>query len=270
MESAHLKFECLNLSLEFGAGGGRVEALKDLCFETREGEFLSIVGPSGCGKTTLLRTLADLLQPTRGVVRRIAGPGEDPSRIFVVFQEHGLFPWMTVLENAAFGLEMQGVPKAEREERAMTLLRRYGLAGRESAYPSQLSSGMKQRVAVIRSFISRPTALLMDEPFGALDYQTRLRLQQELLELWEQERPSVVFVTHDIEEAILLSDRVVVLSAQPAQVIATFPVDLPRPRHAGLTGEPEFTQLRVRILEELGVAPRSSGDRKPVAGHASR
>jgi NitT/TauT family transport system ATP-binding protein len=178
----------------------------------------------------------------------------DGSRILLVFQEHGLFPWMTVLDNAAFGLEMQGVGKKEREGRAMELLQRFGLAGRERSYPNQLSAGMKQRVAVIRSFISRPSILLMDEPFAALDYQTRLRLQQELLELWEQEHKSVVFVTHDIEEAILLSDRILVFSAQPGTVVAEFRVDFSRPRNTAVTLEEKFSQLKMRILGKLGLS----------------
>ncbi|MBK9168989.1 MAG: ABC transporter ATP-binding protein [Bryobacterales bacterium] len=250
-----MRFECSQLGLEFGKGAGRVQALDGLSFDVKEGEFLAVVGPSGCGKTTLLRTLAGLLPPTTGEVRRIPAPGEESPRTLIVFQEHGLFPWMTVLDNAAFGLEMQGVAKDERYARARQLLQRFGLAGREEAYPGQLSAGMKQRVAVVRSFISRPTALLMDEPFGALDYQTRLRLQQELLDLWEQERHTVVFVTHDIEEAILLSDRVLVLSAQPARAVGLHRVDFPRPRHAALTADPEFARLRVRILDELHVTP---------------
>ncbi len=249
-----MRYKCFQIGKDFETGQGQVAALTGIDLETREGEFLSIVGPSGCGKTTLLRILAGLLAPTTGNVERICSPGDNDARALVVFQEKGLFPWMTVLDNATFGLEMQGVGAKERRELAREYLRRFGLGDRENAYPNQLSSGMKQRVSVVRAFVSRPSVLLMDEPFAALDYQTRLILQQDLLRLWDQEHKSVIFITHDIEEAILLSDRIVVMSAQPGQVVSTLRVDLPRPRHPALTSLEEFSRMKMDVLTQLGLA----------------
>jgi len=235
-----------------------VPALRDLTFSSRDGEFLTFVGPSGCGKTTLLRVLAGLLAPGSGEVDRIPGTGDRSSAILLVSQEHNLFPWMTASANAAFGLEMQGVPRAEREARARALLARLGCAGKEGAYPCQLSMGMKQRVAVARCFLSDPAVMLMDEPFAALDFQTRLVLQQELMDLWEQDRKSVVFVTHDVEEAILLSDRILVLSEGPGTVVAEYEVPAARPRHALLEMDGELWELKQRILGSLRLAAGNS------------
>ena len=229
-------------------------ALRDLNFETREGEFISFVGPSGCGKTTLLRVLAGLLPPSEGTIQPIASPGDRQAAILLVSQEHNLFPWMTASANAGFGLEMQGVPRAEREARVRRLLDRLGCAGKEHAYPSQLSMGMKQRVAVARCFLSDPAVMLMDEPFAALDCQTRMVLQQEVLDLWEQDRKSVVFVTHDVEEAILLSDRILVLSEGPGTLVAEYQVPAPRPRRALLEMNEELWELKQRILASLRLA----------------
>ncbi len=249
-----MRFCCYSLGHTFGNGNAPVRALKDVNFETKAGEFLSVVGPSGCGKTTLLMILAGLLAHSDGTVERM--PSNGTSRALCVFQEHGLFPWMNVIDNACFGLEMQGEPLAVRRRAAMELLQRFGLEGREDAYPNHLSAGMKQRVAVIRAFISRPSALLMDEPFGALDYQTRLVLQRELIELWEQNRPGVVFVTHDIDEALLLSDRVILLSGQPGTVADEFRVPLPRPRRSEMVMEPMLLELKRRVLDQLALWDR--------------
>jgi NitT/TauT family transport system ATP-binding protein len=248
-----MRLKCKSLGVGFAPKSGAVQAISDVTFETRDGEFLSIIGPSGCGKTTLLRTLAGLIRPQQGSVERFASPNDCTERILMVFQENSLFPWMTVLENATFGLEMQGIGKAERNLRAYPLLDRFGFTGRENAYPHQLSLGMKQRVAVIRSFLSDPAVLLMDEPFAALDCQTRLVIQQELLQLWEQDQRSVIFVTHDLEEAILLSDRILVLSPQPGRVIAEFPVRFDRPRATSITLDEEFLHLKKRIAAQLGM-----------------
>jgi NitT/TauT family transport system ATP-binding protein len=248
-----MRLRCNSLGVAFGPQSGLVQAVSDLSFETREGEFLSIIGPSGCGKTTLLRTLAGLIRAQKGSVEQVVSPSDCSGRILLVFQEHSLFPWMTVLENAAFGLEMQGVGRAERNRRACKLLDRFGFTGRENAYPHQLSLGMKQRVAVIRAFLSDPAVLLMDEPFAALDCQTRLVVQQELLQLWEQDQKSVIFVTHDLEEAMLLSDRILVLSPQPGMVIAEFHVPFSRPREASITMDYEFLQLKKNIAARLGL-----------------
>lgn len=247
---------CSDLGVSFDSAGGKVEALANVTFETREGEFLAVVGPSGSGKTTLLKAIANLVPARTGTIQRL--PAADGGyRALIVSQEHNLFPWMTVLRNAAFGLEMTGVGKAERRERALELLRRFGMAGWDGFYPGQLSLGMKQRVAVIRSFLSNPSLLLMDEPFSALDVQTRLTLQEELLALWEQSHKSVIFVTHDVEEAILLSDRVLVLGAHPGTFIDSFPVSFARPRHASMTLDEEFLQLKRAIWARLGLKARA-------------
>lgn len=224
-----MRVRCTGVGVTYTANGGTLDALSEVNFETREREFLAIVGPSGCGKTTLLRVIAGLQQAGRGSVERLPVTGDLAQRVLLVFQEDSLFPWMTVLRNAAFGLEMQGVGQRERERRALVMLERLGLSGRERAYPHHLSVGQKQRVAVIRSFLSDPSLLLMDEPFAAVDSQTRIHLQQELLAIWEQEHRSIIFVTHDIDEAILLSNRVLVMSPQPGTIRQQFAVSFGRP-----------------------------------------
>ena len=248
-----MRVRCRALGFYFEWEGQRVVALRNLTFESKEGEFLSIIGPSGCGKTTLLRAVAGLLQPSEGVIERINGHENSPGRALLVYQEDSLFPWMTVLENAAYGLKTQGFAKAEQESRAHELLRRFGLAGREDSYPHTLSVGMKQRVAVIRCFLSDPAMLLMDEPFAALDAQTRLTLQQELLGLWEPGRRSVLFVTHDVEEALLLSDRILVLSQSPGCVIDQIQVPFARPRTPATALTSDFLALKRRIYDALGI-----------------
>lgn len=221
--------------------------MRQVNLDVRWGEFAALVGPSGCGKTTLLRTIAGFLQPDSGEVQH-----DGRGRGLMVYQENSLFPWMTVMDNACIGLEILGLPRDERERKAMPLLERYGFRGRERAWPHQLSTGMKQRVAVIRSFLSDADLLLMDEPFASLDCDLRLQLQRELLELWEEDHKTVVFVTHDVEEALLLSDRVVVLSRQPGTVIAWHDVPFERPRHPSLTLTEEFLLLKRRVRRSLG------------------
>jgi NitT/TauT family transport system ATP-binding protein len=247
-----VRLECSQLSVSFIGQRAPVEVLHNLSLVVDSGEFVSIVGPSGCGKTTLLRTLAGVLPYQAGTVARISCPEDRNSLALRVFQENSLFPWMTVLENATFGLRMQGAERADREQRALILLQRFGLGGRERVYPRELSMGMKQRVAVIRCFLSNPAVMLMDEPFASLDYQNRMELHRELLELWDQDRKTVIFVTHDVEEAIVLSDRVVVLSGQPGTVVANFRVPFGRPRDPAVALEEEFLILKRRIWEALG------------------
>ncbi len=247
-----MRLTCSNLSVSFGRRNCPIPALRNVSFTVGEGEFVAVIGPSGCGKTTLLRCLAGLERVHSGKVSYECGGGDRPPRILMVFQEHGVLPWLTVLENAALGLEAQGVPKRAREERARRLLARLGLGGRERAYPHQLSLGMKQRVAVARSFLCAPDVLLMDEPFAALDAQTRLKLQHELLALWQERRCNVVFVTHDVDEAILLSDRIIVLSAAPGTVTGEYSVGLPRPREAGMMLSQAFTSLKSALYAQLG------------------
>lgn len=257
-----MKVRCNNLCMGFQDGSRRIEALKELTFECADGEFLSILGPSGCGKTTLLRLLAGLMKPNRGTIEPVASQTNANSRILLVFQEDSLFPWMTVMQNATFGLEMQGVSKTIREERARSLLDRMGISGREHSFPHQLSMGMKQRVAVIRCFLSEPGLMLMDEPFGALDSQTRSTLQQELLSLWDQKRNSVIFVTHDVEEALVLSDRILVLSSQPGSVVGEIHVPLPRPRTGETTLTNDFLSLKKDMYRLLKI-------RKPESNHVA-
>jgi len=206
-------------------------ALSDISLQIAEGEFVSIVGPSGCGKSTLLYMVGGFVAPSRGAVsvagKPVTGPGPDRGP---VFQEFALFPWKTVLGNVMYGLLQQGVSKPEAEAKARALISLVRLTGYERFYPKELSGGMKQRVAIARTLAYGPTILLMDEPFGALDAHTRTGLQNELLEIWERDRKTVLFVTHSVEEAVFLSDRVVVLTRSPGRVKATVDIDLPRPR----------------------------------------
>ena len=246
-----MRVRCTDLCVAFGDGPLRIEALKDLTFACADGEFLSILGPSGCGKTTLLRVLSGFVTPDSGRVERFPSSSNGDGRTLLVFQEESLFPWMTVLQNAAFGLEMQGMPKDIRNAKARELLHRMGVSGREHSYPHQLSLGMKQRVAVIRCFLSKPGLMLMDEPFCALDAQMRSSLQQELLALWDQNRNSVIFVTHDVDEALLLSDRILVLSRQPGTILGEIRVQLPRPRSADIVLSEEFLVLKRQIFHFL-------------------
>ncbi len=238
---------------------GATEALTALSAFTldlieRRGEFVSIVGPSGCGKSTLLGVAAGLVPATAGEVvidgRAVTGPGPDRA---VVFQEIALLPWRTVLDNVGFGMEFRRVPPAERRRIAQEHIRLVGLAGFEHHYPHHLSGGMRQRVGIARALAVNPDILLMDEPFGALDAQTRLLMGDELLRIWEQTRKSVLFVTHDLEEAIFLSDRVVVLTARPGRVKANLPIGLPRPRTSEIRNSVEFLGYRKALwalLEE--------------------
>jgi NitT/TauT family transport system ATP-binding protein len=239
---------CDGVSVSYPANGTAVHALRDVSFPVREREFLSIVGPSGCGKTTLLRVIAGLLPPSSGTIELFER--DDETLTPLVFQENSLFPWMTVLQNAAFGLEMRGTSRAEREGRAIRMLARFGLAGREGAWPHQLSRGMKQRVAIVRAFLTASPLLLMDEPFAALDCQSRMMAQRELIDFWQQDRRTVIFVTHDVEEAIFLSDRILVLSQSPGTVIAEYHVPFPRPRDL-LESSETMADLKYRIFATL-------------------
>jgi len=228
---------------EEGAG---IVALENVNFDIRDKEFICLVGPSGCGKTTLLRIIAGLERATSGEVRidgkEITGP--DPSR-GMVFQEYSLFPWKTVVGNVAFGLEMRGVPKDRRLSIADEYIRLVGLEQFRDSYPYELSGGMRQRVAIARALANDPDVLLMDEPFGALDAQTRNRMQKELLALWEKTRKTIVFVTHSVDEAVYLSDRILVLTPRPGTVHEAVDVPWPRPRDRTST---EFATIRRHVL----------------------
>lgn len=220
-----------NVSKRYDGEGGPVRALEDVSFDVDDGEFVCIVGPSGCGKTTLFRIIAGLDEATDGAVylgdELVEGPTPDMG---VVFQEYHLFPWRTVRGNVAFGLEKADTPEDERQTRVETLVDLVGLEGFEESYPKALSGGMKQRVAIARALATDPALLLMDEPFGAVDAQTREMLQRELLEIWERTGKTVLFVTHDVEEAVKLADRIVVMAKEPGRVEEIVEVDLARPR----------------------------------------
>jgi NitT/TauT family transport system ATP-binding protein len=236
----------------FGEGEGAVQALQALDLDIQPGEFVSVLGPSGCGKSTIIGAIAGFRRVSRGSLevdaRAVTGPGPDRG---VVFQQHMLFPWKTVLGNVEFGLKMRGVSMSERREAARALLNHVGLGSFTHLYPHQLSGGMQQRVALARALINRPRVLLMDEPFGALDPQTRLHMQETLVRLWCELGMTVVFVTHDVDEAVFLSDRVVVLSQRPARVKAELRVSLPRPRGPATLTSHEFTELRRTALQLL-------------------
>lgn len=213
----------------FVTGRGQVTALNDITISIGDGEFFSIVGPSGCGKTTLLRILAGLDTASSGSINiKITTDGRPVNSM--VFQEQSIFPWLSVIDNVAYGLKLRGVPKKERYEIAERYIRMIGLTKFAKAYPHQLSGGMKQRVSVARAFANDPEILLMDEPFGALDEQNRILLQQELLRIWELSKKTTVFITHSIDEALCLSDRILIMTAHPGSVKAIIDVDLPRPR----------------------------------------
>jgi len=231
--------------------GERVVALDGVDLEVAEGEFLAVVGPSGCGKSTLLAILAGLLQPTRGEVlldgRRVTGPGPDRG---VVFQELAILPWRTVERNIAHGPEIQGVPKAERLKIVRHFVDLVGLAGFEKKYPHELSGGMKQRVAVARTLAANPQVMLMDEPFAAVDAQTRMTLQEELSAIARATGKTILFVTHNVEEAVFLGDRCCVLSRRPGRVKALVPVPVPRAERTWqrVASEPDFEAARERVL----------------------
>ncbi|MFB6286844.1 MAG: ABC transporter ATP-binding protein [Candidatus Bipolaricaulia bacterium] len=244
----HVRVDRLTKEFPFD-DGARLRALEDLSFEIDDGEFIGVLGRSGCGKSTLLRILAGLDSATRGAVEIRAddsGRGRQPTAM--VFQEHVLFPWRTVLGNVTFGLEEQRVPRAEREARAHELIRLVGLAGHERHYPKSLSSGMRQRVGIARALAVDPDVLLMDEPTASLDAQTKMELQDELVRIWAETGKTVVYVTHDVDEAVYLADRVLMLSPHPGRLQTTLPIELPRPRDRV---SPEFTELKGELLHRL-------------------
>ena len=219
-----------NLNKNFISKNSTVTALKDINLTIFQGEFFCIVGPSGCGKTTLLRILAGLDKATNGDVQIAMPEDTNRPRNSMVFQEQSIFPWMTVLENVAYGLRLRGIAKPARRETALKYIKMIGLEKFSNAYPYQLSGGMKQRVSVARAFANDPEILLMDEPFGALDEQNRIILQQELLHIWELTHKTTIFITHSIDEALCIGDRIMVMTTHPGSVKVIIPVDLPRPR----------------------------------------
>lgn len=225
------------------------EALKNVSFDVGDGEFVCLLGPSGCGKTTLLRIIAGLETRTSGdiTLNGVSITGPDPKR-GMVFQQYSLFPWRTVIDNVTFGLEMQGIDKTESRKHAEKYIELVGLKQFKNSYPYELSGGMQQRAAIARALANEPEVLLMDEPFGALDAQTRNILQDELLRIWEQRHVTFIFVTHSVDEAVVLSDRIVVMTARPGRIKEIIEVDLPRPRSRT---SPEVNRLRDRVLKLL-------------------
>lgn len=251
--------DVMNVSKRYGDAEGGVSVFENLSFSVADEEFVVIVGPSGCGKTTLLEMIAGITSPSAGTITVESTPIDRPSpEVAMVFQNFVLLPWMTVLENVAMGLKVQeGMAKEPREEIAREWIEKVGLAGYEDSQPSELSGGMQQRVGLARALAVDPQILLMDEPFGALDAQTRDGLQSELLELWSTEQKTVLFVTHDIEEAIYLADRILVLSEKPATIVDEMTVDIDRPRwgrRLEIESSEEFERVKARLREDLGLS----------------
>jgi len=230
--------------------GDKVLALSDINLEMKDKEFVCFIGPSGCGKTTMLRIIAGLEKPDSGTItvhgEPIKGPGPDRG---MVFQEYSLFPWRTVLKNITFSLEMKKIPKGQREDIARRHLELVGLSKFADSYPHELSGGMKQRVAIARALVNNPKVLLMDEPFGAVDAQTRNRLQHELLRIWERDKKTLLFITHSVDEAVYLADRVVVFTSRPGKIKEIFKIDLPRPRDRTSV---DANMCRESLLSSLG------------------
>ena len=232
--------------------GKSTQALLPVDFDVKENDFVTILGPSGCGKSTMLRIVAGLDHPTSGRVlldgRPVEGPGADRG---MVFQSYTLFPWLTIEQNIRFGLRERGMPESQQKERAQYFIAKVGLRGFEQHFPKQLSGGMQQRTAIARALANDPKILLMDEPFGALDNQTRVLMQELLLGIWEAERKTVMFVTHDIDEAIFMANRVAVFSARPGRIKSEIAVNLPHPLHYTIKTSPVFMDLKARLTEEI-------------------
>jgi NitT/TauT family transport system ATP-binding protein len=258
-KSATAMIEIDHVSQTFQTSGRQSHlAISDISLRIEDGAFVSILGPSGCGKSTLLYIVGGFVTPTEGVAKvkgtAITGPGPDRGP---VFQEFALFPWKNVLGNVMYGLRQQGMPRAEAEAQSRRLIEMVGLKGFENFYPKELSGGMKQRVAIARTLAYKPAVLLMDEPFGALDAHTRTRLQNDLLNIWERDRKTVLFVTHSVDEAVFLSDKVVVMTRAPGRIKQIVEIDLPRPRRrAELLLDPRYQKYVVdieRLIDDTGI-----------------
>ncbi len=271
--SGHVSIE--NVSIELGNRSRRFTAVENVSLQLRDGEFACVLGPSGCGKSTLLGALAGHLQSRSGSIyvdrEKVTAPHPERG---LVFQHHTLFPWLKVIDNVAFGLKMKGIGRDERRVKATDILRLVDLADSANQYPWQLSGGQQQRVELARVLVNHPRVLLMDEPFGALDAITRLRMQQLLLDIWRTIGITVVFVTHDIDEALYLADRIFVMSPRPGKIIEEIVLDFERPRSAQLLTTPRFAQLKshcLHLLHGVGVAetPRLSpiGDAENATKH---
>ena len=231
---------------------GKMIALNGVDLDIMENEFICVVGPSGCGKSTLLNIIAGLLEPTSGAVyvngKKVEGTGTERG---VVFQQYALFPWLTVMKNVMFGLKLKGMSDEEAKKIAMKYIKMVELEDFVDSYPKELSGGMKQRVAIARAYAVQPEVLLMDEPFGALDAQTRTQLQSELIRTWQEEKKTCFFITHDVEEAIILATKVIVMSARPGRIKTIIDIDLPYPRTQEMKMEQQFLDLKARIWGEV-------------------
>jgi ABC-type nitrate/sulfonate/bicarbonate transport system ATPase subunit len=246
------KIELEGIGETFFVNGRPLPVLQDIDLRVRKGEFLSLIGPSGCGKSTLLNIIAGLEEPTAGVIRSDGRPTTGLlGTIGYMHQKDLLLPWRTVLDNAILGPELQGEPRPQARQRALKLMESFGLKGFEKSYPSLLSGGMRQRAAFLRTVLADREVILLDEPFGALDAMTRANMQEWLLQLWQSWEKTVVMVTHDVEEAVLLSDRVYVLTARPGRVKMVLPVDLPRPRRYEMVTEEAFVKMKARVIAAL-------------------
>jgi ABC-type nitrate/sulfonate/bicarbonate transport system ATPase subunit len=257
METAMLEIVAIGKTFTDAASGNAFVALDDVTLDVRERQFLCLLGPSGCGKTTLIRIVCGILARDRGELRIAGRPVRGPQTdCAMVFQNYGLLPWRTVRQNVELGLEIQGVSAAERRAVCQEFIERVGLTGFESHYPHQISGGMQQRTALARALSKKPKILLMDEPFAAVDMQTREHLQDELLKIWDKFRTTVIFVTHSIEEAVFLADRVVTMAARPGRVILDMPIELPRPRDATVKSRHEFGMYCAAIRKALNSVKR--------------
>jgi len=256
-ELAQPAVEVRGLSHVYAGRDGAVPALESIDLAVPAGRFVVIVGPSGCGKTSLLMMMAGLRAPSGGSIlcegRPILAP--DPKRVGVVFQEASLYPWLTAVENVKFPLILKGAPREERRARAEAMLKLVGLEGFGSRHPHELSGGMKQRVSIARGLVQDPPVLLMDEPFAALDEQTRMTMGSELLRIWSQTSKTVVFITHSLTEAVYLADEVIVMSARPGRILDRIAIDLPRPRTYQMMATDVFGRLRERIWEQIRTSP---------------
>jgi ABC-type nitrate/sulfonate/bicarbonate transport system ATPase subunit len=244
-----------DVSMRFATPGGAFEALARVTLAVPAGRFVSLIGPSGCGKSTIFNVIAGLQEPSAG---RVLIDGIDATgtigRVGYMLQKDLLLPWRTVLDNVILGMEIQGKPLREARERALPLLRRYGLSGFEYLYPNALSGGMRQRAALLRTLLFDTDVILLDEPFGALDALTKAHMQEWLMALWSDFQKTVVFVTHDVEEAIFLSDEIHVMGTRPGRILDSIPIPLPRPRQRGVTLSPEFVAIKERCLQLLTAA----------------
>ena len=251
-EERNIKVKIDNVKKIYNSRNGEMIALNGVSLDIYENEFICVVGPSGCGKSTLLNIIAGLLEPSSGKVycdgKEVVGTGTERG---VVFQQYALFPWVTVKKNVMFGLNLQGIKGAEAEEKAMKYIKMVQLEDFLDHYPKELSGGMKQRVAIARAYAVNPSVLLMDEPFGALDAQTRTQLQSELLETWEKERKTCFFITHDVDEAIILAQKVIIMSARPGRIKEIVDINIPYPRTQETKMAPEFLELKNHIWSQV-------------------